>query len=268
MPSYKYPHLNDDEWLYTKYVIEGMGTSAIALLLGIKSSNSVREALIRANIPVRDFRESQIYNRDDDGFIINYDVITGCLLGDGYLRCYNKNSEYSAPYFSKTNKFKDHIQYVASKIYEYNQDNWISLSRNKCNGKVLNYWSIRTLSHDSLTPLYNKWYPLSNNRRKTIPDDLIITPDVMLHWFLDDGSTYQRKRKTKQVYGILCTECFTLDEHKLLQEKVKHSLGLNLSISKINYGTGYRLTIKQSEIYDFYETIGPCPVDSLKYKWK
>ena len=23
-----------------------------------------------------------------------------------------------------------------------------------------------------------------------------------------------------------------------------------------------------AEIYDFYETIGPCPVDSLKYKWK
>ena len=104
----QYDLLNNKEWLYKKYVKEKLSTKDIKKLCGAKTSNSVRQALIRNNIKVRNVSEGLTCNRINDGFILNVPVIEGSLLGDARLGIYNRKSDISNPYFSKKNIGKDH----------------------------------------------------------------------------------------------------------------------------------------------------------------
>lgn len=112
MGSYKYSQLNDFDWLYEKYITNQISSLDISKLIGCKTSNSVRQALSRFNIPIRNISESLTINNDI--VTINDSVITGCLLGDGWLKRFNTNSEISYPYFIKKNKYRSHIEYVAN----------------------------------------------------------------------------------------------------------------------------------------------------------
>ncbi len=107
-----YPELNNKEWLEQKYLVEKLSTLVIAKIIGAKQSNSVRQALIKFNIPLRDRREGQVVNRIDN-VLLNIEVITGSLLGDTGLNISNKNSEYCAPYLYKKNKFLDHLSWFS-----------------------------------------------------------------------------------------------------------------------------------------------------------
>ena len=98
--SYKYPKLNDREWLYKCYVEQKLSTIEISKLAGARTCNSVRQALIRNNIPVRSISDG-ITAKHPDFFVINQDVLDGCLLGDGYMIRYNRLSNKSYPYFAK-----------------------------------------------------------------------------------------------------------------------------------------------------------------------
>ena len=109
--------LNDKDWLRGKYEKEGLSTNAIAELVGVKTPNSVRQALLRHGIKVRSVSDGLTYGREDDGFIINKSVLTGCLLGDAYLSVYNKRSDCSYPCFRKKNKHQDHVEFVAELMF-------------------------------------------------------------------------------------------------------------------------------------------------------
>jgi len=52
-----------------------------------------------------------------------------------------------------------------------------------------------------------------------VPYDINITPTVLLHWFMDDGSTTQRRKdsKTKQIITTFCTESFSYADNCLLK---------------------------------------------------
>ena len=127
----KYPLLNDKKWLYEKYIREGFGTIKICKLSGAKTPNSVRQALIKYNIPVRTIGDGLRINRKDDGLIINKEVIDGCLLGDGFLCKWNKNSDVSFPYFAKRNKYYDHIKYVSNLLLHWFLDDGNSYQARK-----------------------------------------------------------------------------------------------------------------------------------------
>lgn len=108
--SYKYPILNDRDWLYARYWVDCMSTRQIASMVGCKDCNSVRQALIRFDIPVRNVSDGiTVLNTPIN---VNKSVIDGCLLGDAYMRIWNKSSPISNPYFAKTNKYLDHVVYV------------------------------------------------------------------------------------------------------------------------------------------------------------
>jgi len=73
MKSSKYSELNNYEWLYNKYVVEKIGTPAISNIIGAKSANSIRQALIRHNIKSRNLRDDIKIKSSEDGFILNND---------------------------------------------------------------------------------------------------------------------------------------------------------------------------------------------------
>ena len=60
---------------------------------------------------------------------------------------------------------------------------------------------------------YDRWYPNWNNFKKIVPDGLELTPKILLHWFLDDGTTSWRKQKrSKSVRLTFCSESFSYED--------------------------------------------------------
>lgn len=279
-----YENLNNKEWLYQKYFIEKLSTLQISNIVGAKQSNSVRQAILRFGWSPRNYREGIVRNKNDC-LIINKNVIDGSLLGDCSLGISNKNSKFARPYLHKKNKYRDHLIWFATQILPV--DNIIikeithSLKYNN-NVKYYNLYSFRTQSSDKLLEFYTRWYPVNNGYTKVVPRDIILTPTVLLHWFLDDGYSCWRNRdgeickgrnnkaypqKTKQIILGFCSESFTKEENDFLCENIK-KMGIGASVRKSNGGTGWRLFIDQLSTNDFFDLIGECPVDSLKYKWK
>lgn len=267
--SFKYDLLNDKEWLYQKYIIEGLSTPDIMVIVGGKTPNSARQALIRKGIKVRNQREGVIHGRIDDGFVLNEyttQVIEGGLLGDAHFDIYNKESDICAPAFRRKNKFRDHVKFVRDEIGCIQE---ITLYHQKLNGKEFPAYQFETLTHGCLTPFYRRWwYPKSNDYVKLVPDDFVLTPISLLHWFLDDGYSCRRKRKTFQVFIGLCSESFTKNHNLFLVEQLRDKFNVKAVVIKHSAGTGWRIRVPQSQISRFYEVIGDCPVPSLAYKWK
>jgi hypothetical protein len=141
----------------------------------------------------------------------------------------------------------------------------------KCNGKQLHYYTLRTPAHKIFTDIYDAWYPIYNEREKVVPCDLTMNPDTLLHWFLDDGNSYNRKRvnqRVKQIVITLCCEGFKPEYVELLRDICVRDTGIPFKLRKYNQGYGLRITIPQSASNDFFDYIGICPVESLNYKWK
>ena len=277
LQSFKYDQLNDKDWLYQKYIVDGLSTQNISDLVEVKTANSVRQALLRNDIEVRNISDGLTRNREDDGFILNQSVIDGCLLGDAGLKIYNRKSEISNPNFYKKNKFKDHVEYVydlllSKKRMQIKQDVHKAYDE-RFKKEFYTCYGFRTLSHKILKPIYEKWYPKWNNYKKVVPRDIQLTPEVLLHWFLDDGSSHLRKRKDsskRQIVIILCSESFNKEDNEFLSFEMKRIFNLKSTVTSYNQGKGdrYRIYIPQSQADLFYDIIGSPPVASLSYKWK
>ena len=266
--SYLYPLLNNPQWLREQYIDNGLSTIEVAKLAGAKTPNSARQALLRHGIPVRDYREGQVHNREHD-FIFNESVIAGCLLGDGYLIKSNKTSKNSVPYFAKTNKYLEHVQYVAGFLFN-EPDKFITPEIAMCRGKECPIFTLRGHTDDCLTPLYDKWYPASNGFKKVVPTDLELDSTMLLHWFLDDGSSYHRRKESpvKQITVTFACESFTKTEQDFLARQMFDKWGLMVNIRSYADGTGWRMHLRQSQTDLFFSIIGPPPVASMAYKWK
>lgn len=250
----KYKKLNDKHWLENLYINEKKSTIEIAKIIGAKTGNSVRQALERHSIPIRNRIDAQV---SESNFLIDNDVLIGSILGDAGLRVSNKNNKKTIPYFYKKNKYLDHIEFVAKSFYGDNYK-----ERIKPDGK---YYKFSTPASRDFYELYQKWYP---NGKKIIPKDIDITPGILHHWFLDDGCSYLRKRKSRQIVITLSSQCFTPEDQNMVCDVMNEKWNMRFGLEKINDGTGYRIKLPQSEANRFYEIIGPPIIKSLSYKWK
>ncbi|RUP38918.1 MAG: hypothetical protein EKK63_11155 [Acinetobacter sp.] len=269
----KYPLLNDSAWLRDRYLGDGLSTITIARLAGAKTCNSARQALLRYNIPVRNQREAQIHQRVND-FILNESVVNGCLLGDGKMGIHSKTSELCVPYFAKKNKYQDHIEYVAGFLFEI-PDKFVQPYTEKFQGQEFNYWTLRSYSQECLKAVYEKWYPVSNGYKKVVPLDMELDAVSLLHWFMDDGSSYRRQgygRRSKQIIISFACESFTKEEQEFLAQQMWDKWGLYVNVRQYRIGHSgekqYRMHLRQSQSDLFFEIIGDCPVESMQYKWK
>lgn len=275
----KYELLNDKAWLEQKHSFEKVSLGVLTKLAGAKQSNSVVQALKKFNIAVIPHEECLIFLPTvrplsvDEALKINEDVISGCLLGDAWLDSSDITSDNSNPSFNKRNKFYDHVELINNLLFDGSRElkeEWHHLK-----GKEFRYYKISSLADIRLMPLYRKWYPAWNNYEKVVPQDIRINEVVLLHWFLDDGSTSYRKRKykfdwtqrKKQVKLTFCSECFTKENQQMLCDKVNDKFPLALRVKAANSGTGWRIGVPQSKVNLFLEIIGP-PMTSLAYKWK
>lgn len=274
-----YDSLNDEKWLRQKYEIEGLSTKEIATLIGAKTPNSVRQALIRKKIEIRTISDGLTFKRrmkDDGDFICNIDVVVGCLLGDAGLNCYNRHSNLSYPYFYKKNKYYDHVTYVTNLLFKDGGKCRIKEYCRANDDKTFKCFTFKSFCNKDLLQIYRDWYPESNNYVKLVPKNIEINETVLLHWFMDDGSASYRKRDgkiTNQVVLVFCSESFSKDDQQWLCDRINEKFDFGARVIKTRCrkkqcGTGWRIRIPQSKVNKFFEVIGPCPVASMQYKWK
>lgn len=274
----KYKELNDKEWLREKYIEEGFSLQDIAEFVGAKNHNSVRQAALFHGIEVRNISDGLTFNREDDFFFIEESIVTGCLLGDAGLRCWNKSSDKSYPSFYKRNIHYDHVMYVASRIFSENPENRVKMREEKLNEKIHSVFELRSLTHRELLPYWKRWYPSENNFSKVVPRDIVIDEIALLHWFLDDGSSSFRNRnhpkgwqqRKRQVRLTFSSESFSKNDQEFLCDQLNDRFSLKAKTASCNSGTGFRIQIPQSKANYFFDLIGPCPdeIPSMAYKWK
>ena len=278
-----YKELNDKKWLNEHYNENLRSCLNISKELGC-NNNSVRQALIKHGIKVRTPSEAQIVDREFN-LKIDSSVLDGSLMGDAFLTKWRKGVK-SLPKLQKNNKHLDHLTWFAEHFepipnIKLRNDSW------RKSGKEFTAYEYRTGVDKRLQDYYERWYPESNDYVKVIPDDLVIDPVFLLHWFLDDGFTHTRDRsseykaigkgwtqKVKQITLGLCTECFDLKSQQKLSDKVNERYDLDMTPRKVVWKNskekmeGYRLFISQLKVDKFFEIVGECPFESLKYKWK
>lgn len=261
----KYTQLQDKDWLCEKYLKERISTNQIAILIGASSANSVAFALKKFDIPIRNTSAARTI-KNTSKLVINKDVIDGSLLGDGSLRMggnhLDKKSKIRMPAFRKTNVKYDHLLYVAQQLLDDEAVQKIKEdTKRKC-------FSFCTRFSDDLLPFWKRWYPESNDFKKVVPHDLDLTPKVILNWFMDDGTTSARKRKTRQINMVFCSESFTKDDNEWLCNEFDIKYGIKPGIYYNGKGFGWRIRIPVKYIQNVYDVMGPCPVKSMEYKWK
>lgn len=268
----KYKQLDDYEFLYNSYTVNKLSATAISKLVGAKSSNSVRQALLRFKIPLRGIENSlNLYHRLEDNFIIDSSSIVGSLLGDGSLQKRNKSSSLCYPIFKRKNKYFSHVKFMADILNI--SESCIRLEKSRYTYKGLTRYNqcylFYTNSSKTWIPYYEKWYPESNGYKKSLPEDVVLDCKALLYWFLDDGYSYFRKDRNGRVKVGLCSEAFSERENDILASLLYTTFGLNFRVARLsNINNQFRLTLPTSESDLFFKIIGSCPVKELQYKWK
>lgn len=178
--------------------------------------------MINKNIPLSD-RQKQI--------------ITGSLLGDGFLE---SRSKYTATYrVARATKDKAYVD------WHYNEFKSVltSLPKNmvRIDGRNSTpYYTtyIRSKATINFKEYYDKWYKkVENNNIKVIPfDDIKITPIMLSVWFCDDGCIRVRGKNKNSIEIMFSTNGFTINEVEflinLLQDKYKEYIYLGFDSAK------------------------------------
>lgn len=189
--------------------------------------------------------------QDDPIFLTEkaIEILSGELLGDGHMSSSGSNSG-----FQHSTANIEYGNFVYNKLKEQNVpllEPEIIPERN--NGKK--QFRTRTSCNVSFSELREKWYI---NGVKVVPKDLELTAEMSLHWFLGDG--------TLDGSGvILISTCnFLKEDVDFLVEKL-NKLGIKSSVNRD--GKYYLVRIWKNSVKDFFNYIGPCPIESYGYKW-
>jgi len=265
--SHLYPELNNAEWLYSEYVTKKRALDDIARELGCQNHNSVSQGLRRAGIKQRGISESLCRFRTEI-ICMDDDIITGSLLGDGFMRRYSKTTNSHAC-FCKRNKHSEHLEFVVRGLFGPDGVAKIKPEIQKLRGKEYPTNLFRSKVFSELDPYYDIWYPESNNHKKLVPRSINITPPTLLHWFMDDG-TARVNNKGRKPRLSFCSESFTKeDQDWLVGEMAKLGLDAYTYLYRHNKegNQHYRIGIRAANIPKFFELIGPPPVKAMAYKW-
>ena len=251
----------DKDYLYQQYVVEGRSTVAIAKEHGIEPG-SVLYRLRKFGIPSRNFSESHRKNAYE--FSGDIEVVYGSLLGDASLLKRNRKTNQGSASFSKSNVGYDHVVYVGqavlnsdprARIYEYWPDHYNRPA-----------FKFTTLTSTIFAKEHDRWY---RGNIKTVPRDLLLTPKVVLHWFLDDGHSTWKHGGRRSVNVGFATESFTKADCEQLAGQLCN-LGVPSYLGKSHGGFGWTVMVRGGSVRDFFNLIGPCPTEipSMAYKWK
>ena len=245
----------------------GKGCRTLARQYNIDAMTIYR-FLIGRGVKLRNKTEGRTMNLPNTALSdVHRQIIEGCLLGDGsVLRSHNA----STAHFSLKSVEKyciDHLRAVIPLPHmritmSDRQFTTIHGKQYKCRKS----YNLISTCDKSLNEFRDTWYP---EGKKIVPDNLILHPTTIRHWFYGDGSTsYIPYKNTKDAYVRIsfCTNGFTVGDCEKLVSKL-NDVGLSFHIY-LSRKQPMLVALKCSTVHDFFNYIGSCDVPCFAYKWK
>jgi hypothetical protein len=140
------------------------------------------------------------------------EILIGSLLGDGCI-ILGKNSKNAILTIRRKLEDKEYLIWEYEKFRDFCSDKAVFEENqlDKRTKKTYKIISFHTRSSPILAEYRKKWYP---NGKKIVPRDLVLTPLILLIWFLDDGNAGKNENN---VLGMkLSTNGFTKDDTQFL----------------------------------------------------
>lgn len=147
--------------------------------------------------------------------------IEASLLGDGCIKRPKINGLYR---LTQVSRHTDYVMWV-KELLDQHTTTRLYYYEKRADGKNAAPWYIlETIVNPLFTELYSKWYP---EKKKIVPKDLILTPQSLAVWIMDDGS-YNKPRKEYK----MCTNAFTFEDVDFLKDVLYRDLNLKSSVRK------------------------------------
>ena len=153
------------------------------------------------------------------------DIISGCLLGDGFIL---KTNVFRIKQKSTHQKYVEYLH----RMFEYfvtpirtdkarkpsRIEGKVSHRLEDWNGDYCYSTSFTTRKHPVFTALRQKWYP---NDKKIVPSDLKLNEEVLTHWYLQDGCHNKQRN-----YYKFSTQSFSENEVENLCKLLNAKFGI------------------------------------------
>ena len=184
-----------------------------------------------------------------------HDLIIGSLLGDASIR---RRERYCCFRVSHSIKQRDYINLKFNLFKDFKISEFREVKR-KIRDSFIHAIDFSTYTHPVFNYYRNLFY---KNGRKAVTKEILdqINPRSLTIWICDDGSYDNR-----QGYIVLCTNAYSLEEHKLMKQFFKERFGLNPTIG-FRDKKYYFLRFKQEDSRKLIEIIRSFIPESMKYK--
>lgn len=176
-------------------------------------------------------------------------IIIGSLLGDGTLRL----AEGKLNALFEVNHTIVQRSYVDWK-YRHLQEFVKTAPKMRGGNGGRTAYRFTTQSLPIFTSFYQQFY---QNKKKVIPQNLVITPLALAVWFMDDGS-----KSRSSVY--LNTQQFSIEEQRQLLGLLQNQFKL---IGALNKDKQYfRIRITTASTVQFKQIVRPYVIECFNYK--
>jgi len=184
-----------------------------------------------------------------------HDLIIGSLMGDASIRQREKNSCFR---FTHSIRQKEYAKLKKQILNNFNISEFREVKR-KIGEHVIHAVDFATKTHHVFNYYRKLFY---QNNKKIITQEILnqINPRSLAFWVCDDGSYDNR-----QGYIVLCTNSYSLEEHKLMKEFFNKKFGLNPTIG-FRDRKYYFLRFKQEDSKKLIQIIKPFIPQSMRYK--
>lgn len=247
------------DWLWEQYIIQEKSSVATAQEAGC-DPKTIYRWLHRYGIPIRS-RGEAIFLALRNSVIITPDFLEflrGEIIGDGCVRI--RPSNRSALY-EHSSAYEKYLIWLSERFdgWGIEQVGRITDYKDKETGKI--YYHYTSRAYPELVPIYKHWYTKRDGKmKKTVPQDLELTPIMARQWYLGDGGfdSYTRKRP-----GIKLSTC-SFD-----QQSIEHLIEelTRLGFKATHQPSDNKIYLSVYSVLDFLAWIGPCPVACYQYKW-
>jgi hypothetical protein len=188
------------------------------------------------------------------------DLLDGHLLGDACIVNPAPHLANPSCRIVQSSKHRQYIQYIASSMAVYaNKPVKESDIYDKRTKKSYHRCWIQSPATQWLAQQRARWYPQG---KKILPSDIVITQQLLLRFFLDDGTV----GTTGGLY--LATDDFPVEDTERLADLIGSYCNFKLALHKSGTKNQLRLYVKNSLRKDFLSVIGDCPVPIYAYKWE
>lgn len=185
----------------------------------------------------------------------------GLMLGDGSLT--NKRKSPKSSSLSVSSIHIDYIQYISTIFESENIEYKIIQKKGGFENSKMAF-EIETKFYPIFSELENVWYQYDNagKRRKTIPQELCLSKNSLLQWYIGDGYVVNHNEKPQRI--MFCTDRYNEKELQNIMSKLSDFCGgMVVQLADRN-----RIRIPKKQMHIFLENIHSSPVKSFEYKWK